>query len=453
MSPFLRHLRRLVGLAVPVVASQVGMMTFWLVDLLMLGRVGVEALDAASLGRTWIMGTFIFAMGLLLGIDPLATQAVGAGDRARLARALAHGLALALLTSLPVTLLWLGTEPALRLFGQPPHLAGTAHLYVLVQIPGLPFLLAFTALKQVLQARGVVYPAMWVTLLGNGFNALVNWILIFGGLGIPALGIVGAGIGTCLTEVLLFLALYAWARARGLLPAPAGRLLRDGFEPSGLREVCRYGAPVSLQLGLEMWTFQIATLMAGRLGEVPLAAHTVALTLASATFMLPLGISLAAVVRVGNLAGAGQPAEAQRAAWTALSLGGAVMVVSAIAFWWGRWWLPTLFTSEPAVVSLAAAILPVAAAFQIFDGLQVVGGGVLRGVGQTRPAAVFNLIGYYLLALPLAWWLGFERGLGVRGIWWGLFLGLAAVALLLVAWIARYGPGRGLLPSVGRGRG
>jgi multidrug resistance protein, MATE family len=182
--------------------------------------------------------------------------------------------------------------------------------------------------------------------------------------------------------------------------------------------------------------------MAGRLGEVPLAAHTAALTLASLTFMVPLGVSLAAVVRVGNLVGARAGRDAQRAAWVALALGGTFMALSAVAFWLGRWQLPRLFTADAAVIAAAAAILPVAAAFQIFDGVQVVGAGVLRGLGQTRPAALFNLVGFYVLALPLAWWLGFRLELGLAGIWWGLALGLAVVAAMLVAWLHRYGPAR-----------
>jgi MATE family multidrug resistance protein len=158
--------------------------------------------------------------------------------------------------------------------------------------------------------------------------------------------------------------------------------------------------------------------------------------------MVPMGISFGAVTRVGNLIGAGRLEAAQRAAWVAIALGAGVMGASAVVFVVARTWLPTWYTDDPSILALAASILPIAAAFQLFDGVQVVGGGVLRGMGRTRPAAVFNLIGYYVLALPLAGYLAFGRGMGIAGIWWGLAAGLFAVALLLLAWVAWRGPAR-----------
>lgn len=418
-------------------------MLLMVVDLVMLGRVSVHALDAASLGRVWVLGTLVFGMGMLLGLDPVATQAWGAGDRARFRRTLGAGLVCAGWVSVPVSAVWLLTGPVLRRFGQSAELASDAARYAWVQIPGLPFFLGFFVVKQVLQAKGSVWPAMWITFGANLFNAAVNWVLIFGRLGAPRLEVVGAGIATSLTHVFLFAALVLWAR-RELPRLRWLATLRRGAQWAWQREIVRYGWPVAIQLALEMWTFQITTLLAGRLGEVPLAAHTVAITCASLTFMMPLGVSLAAVVRVGNLIGAGKPEEARRAAWLAFAVGGGLMMVSGVGFWLGRWELPTLFTRNAAAVALAATVLPVAAAFQVVDGLQVVGGGILRGMGKTLPAALFNLLGFYGLALPLGWWLGFELGLGVRGLWWGLASGLATVALLLIGYVWKWGPGRSL---------
>jgi MATE family multidrug resistance protein len=433
------HVRRLLALAVPSTIAQLGAMLLMVVDVLMLGRVGVEALDAASLGRVWALGTMIGAMGLVFGIDPVATQAWGSGNRRRYEGALGSGIAVALLTSLPVGALWLVTGPSLRLLGQDPALTAGATRFVLAQLPGLPFLLVFYATKQYLQARGSVLPAMWVTLVGNAVNVALNWILIFGRWGIPALGIVGSGLATSLTHAFLAGALLAWMRWRRDPTEWRGAWER-GRRRRELVEVLGHGWPVATQLMLEVWTFQAATLFAGRLGAVALAAHTAAISLASVTFTVPFGVSLAAVVRVGNLVGARARRDAQRAAWVALAAGAGVMMLAAMGFWFGRNDLPLLFSADPAVVAAAAAILPIAAAFQVFDGLQVVGCGILRGMGQTRPAAIFNVLGYYGLALPLAWWLGFRMKLGLPGIWWGLALGLASVALLLLAWIRRFGP-------------
>jgi MATE family multidrug resistance protein len=433
------HLRRLLALAVPAIAAQLGAMLLMVVDVAMLGRVSVEALDAAALGRVWVWGTQVFGMGLVFGIDPLVTQAFGAGDRRRLDRAFGTGLALALLASIPIGLSWLLCAPALRLLGQSPELAREAERFVVAQLPGLPFFLIFLVAKQYQQAQGIVLPAMWLTFAGNALNVWLNWLLIYGNWGAPRLEVVGAGIATSITNAALAGALLLWMRRRGG-PASWRLAWQEGRRRGELRAVSAFGLPVALQLALEVWAFQVATLLAGRLGPVELAAHTAALTMCSVTFMMPLGVSLAAVVRVGNLLGARQRAEAQRASWVAFAAGGGAMALCAITFLLARWQLPRLFSGDAAVIAACAAVLPIAAAFQIFDGLQVVGGGILRGMGQTRPAAVFNLVGYYALALPLAWCLGVRLRLGLLGIWWGLALGLAAIAIALVVWIARNGP-------------
>jgi MATE family multidrug resistance protein len=436
------HVRRLLALAVPATTAQLGSMMLMVVDVAMLGRVSVAALDAAALGRVWVWGTMVFGMGLVFGIDPIASQAFGAGDRARLDRSFGTGVAMALLSSVPIGLAWLLCAPALGLLGQEPALAREAQRFVIAQLPGLPFLLVFLVAKQYQQAQGIVLPAMWITLAGNAVNVFLNWLLIFGHWGLPPLGVTGAGIATSLTHAALTLALLLWMRHRGG-PASWRAAWASGRRAPALREAGRLGLPVAAHLAFEVWAFQLATLLAGRLGPVELAAHTAALTVCSVTFMVPLGVSLAAAVRVGNLLGARQRREAQRAAWVALAAGGGFMALSGLTFLLARWQLPRLFSADLAVVAATAAILPVAAAFQVFDGLQVVGAGVLRGMGQTRPAAVFNLFGYYVLALPLAWWLGVRLELGLLGIWWGLALGLATVALLLVGWVAKHGPASG----------
>ena len=432
----------LTRLALPVVITQLGNMMLWVVDVIMVGAVGYEELGAATLGRLMIMGTMMFGMGVVLGIDPLITQAHGAGDGPRAGRALQTGLVLATLVSIPIGIVWLFTEPLLAWTGQDPGLSTMADDYVLVQLPLIPFFLLFTVLRQYLQGRAIVYPTMVVVFLGNAVNVLANWALIFGKFGFPELGLVGAGIATCITQGFMLAGLVAWIRMGRLHSGAWSGWCRSAWSWSHLGEVVGFGIPVAFQISLEMWAFVAAALLAGWIGKVELAAHTIVINIASVSFMVPLGISFAAVTRVGNLIGERNGPGAQRAAWVSFAMGGGVMIAFAVLFIAARHTLPTIYADEPAVIALAATLLPVAAAFQLFDGLQVVGSGILRGMGQTLPAAMFNLVGYYVLALPLAYWMAFSLGMGLKGIWWGLCIALAVVAVLLLLWVALKGPGK-----------
>jgi MATE family multidrug resistance protein len=281
---------------------------------------------------------------------------------------------------------------------------------------------------------------MWVTLVANVFNALANYVLIFGKLGMPALGLTGAGIATTLTRVFLLVVLLACVVRFDLHRGAWTPFGRASFGLAGITPILRMGFPVALQMSLEIWAFSAATLLAGRLGSTPLAAHTIVLNLAALSFMVPLGISQAAVTRIGNLLGAGARHDAQRAAWVAFMMGAGVMSCSALAFVSLRHVLPAIYTPNAEVIALCATILPIAGAFQIFDGVQVVGCGILRGMGQTRPAALFNLVAYWLIGLPLAAWLVLGRGHGLPGLWWALCLGLAIVAVSVLLRVGYRGP-------------
>ncbi|MEO8275867.1 MAG: MATE family efflux transporter [Thermoanaerobaculia bacterium] len=435
-----REARRLAALAAPVALTQLFTMLLWTIDLLMVGRLGVEALNAVTLGRLWVMGTAICAMGLIFGLDAIASQAHGARDRDRLGDVLLHAATLALGISIPLGALWLATGPILGFFGQDAATVAIAHRFVVVQIPGLPFYLLFIALKQYLQARGLVRPAMWISLGACIFNGALDWLLVYGRCGFPRLGVVGAGIATAITEVVMLIALVVAIRSLRLQRGAKTVVDPARLRWRGMAEILRLGLPVAAMLALEYWAFAISSLWAGWLGPTELAAHAIALNLASITYMVPLGIALGASTRVGNLIGAREPVAAARAGWVALALGSGVMALFALLFIAGRSLIPSWFTPDAAVIALAATLLPIVAAFELFDGLQVVGGGILRGMGRTRPAALFNLIGYYALGLPLAAWLGRPERLGLVGIWWGLALGLAIVAILSVLWVWRRGP-------------
>jgi MATE family multidrug resistance protein len=440
MTPVRAEIRRLAALAVPIAATQVSNMLLGVVDTLMLGRFSVEALSAAALANVWIWGTLHVAMGIVFGIDPLVAQAHGARDGARAAFALQRGLVLSVYLSVPLALAWLGTEEFLRATGQDPALAAAAERYTRLQIPSVPFFLAFLALRQYLQGREIVRPALFVIVAANVVNAAANYALIFGHFGLPRLGLDGAALATALSRAFCLAALAALVWRFALHRGAWAPWTRRAFGLRGLGEVLALGVPVGVQIALEAWAFSGAALIAGVIGTEALAAHTIVLNMAALSFMMPLGIGLAAVTRVGNLIGARRPEDAQRAAWVALALGAGVMAASAALFLAFRHELPRLYTGDLAVVALAASIFPIAAAFQVFDGVQVVACGVLRGMGRTRPAAVFNGISYWLLGIPLGWWLGLRAGWGLAGVWWGLCIGLAVVATLLVAWIRHRGP-------------
>lgn len=435
------ELRRLARLAIPVALAQLAVMAMGFVDLLMVGRLSVEAFAAVGLANPWIFGTMLFANGIILGIDPIVTQAHGAGDGERVALALQRGIVAALLISPLVMLLFGLTEEALLALGQEPALAREAERYARVQIPSVPFFLMSSALRQYLQGRELVRPGLYVVLVGNVFNALFNGVLIFGWWGFPALGLVGAGIATALTRVLSFALLLGWVRVFRLHTGAWVPWSLAAVAPRGLLALFAIGLPIAVQMSLEMWAFSGSNFIAGRLGALNLAAHQLVMNLASLTFMLPLGVSQAVVIRVGNLLGAGRPADAQRAAWVGMGLGASIMSLAALGFVVGRQALPHIYTPDPGVIAAAAAILPFAAAFQIFDGTQVVACGVLRGMGRPLPAAAFNFVGYWVLALPIGGWLALGTDWGLRGLWAGLCLGLVVVALCLLVWIARRGPG------------
>ncbi len=441
--PTLGEARSLWRLAWPVVLTNLATMSLGIVDTLMVGKLGPKALAALALGHTFVFGTLIVGMGLVMGISPIVSQAHGRGDVTAMGRALQRGVLAGLAVSVVVAGSWFWARDVLVLFGQDPELAALAHDYVVVQVWSVPAFLVFCALRDYLACRGIMGPALWTSLLAIGFNALFNWVLIFGKLGAPALGVRGAGIATSLTRVVTLAALWFIISRADLLRNAWVPWSRAAFARRGMGDVLRHGLPIAIHLGLEIWSFQTATLLAGKIGgESPdvLAAHIIVLQYASITFMIPMSFATAATTRVGNLIGAGQPHRAQRAAWSAYACGTGAMAVSGVLFLLLRDILALPYSKDPDVLALTALVFPIAAAFQIFDGAQVVGAGILRGMGKTAVPAWAGLLGYWMVGLPLGWYLGLERGLGLAGVWWGLAAGLASVAVTLVLWIRHRGP-------------
>jgi MATE family multidrug resistance protein len=413
------------------------MMTMGVVDTMMVARIGVAELAAVAIATSWAWSSSSLFQGVVQGMDPLVSQAHGAGDGESAALALQRGLIIAMAGSIPLMVLWVFTGPALLLFGQDETVADLAQSYMMARLPSAIGFNLFVALRQYFAGRTIMRPAMWVMLIGNLFNVFLNWALIFGHLGMPALGLEGAGFATGITNVFLPLALWFWCSRFGLFEGAWRRWDRLSFDAVGLRRYLKLGIPVGFQLALEANAFTVGMIMIGWIGVVELAAHQVVINMASFTFMLPLGISIGASVRIGNLIGARRHERLREACRTAFAMGGGIMAIAAFCFVVFRNVLPRFYLEDAAVVALAATLLPIAGAFQIADGIQVVGGGLMRGMGRPKAGAIVNLVGFYVVGLPLGWFLAFPMNLGVVGIWWGLAAGLAGVAIMLYVWVLR----------------
>jgi len=429
--------RTLFGLSAPVAAAQLGMMTMGVIDTMMVARVGPGPLAAVAIASTWAWSSGAVAQGMVQGMDPLVSQAHGEGDGDAVGLALQRGLVVAGLVTIPLVALWLSTESVFLALGQDPVVAGLAQDYLIARLPSTLGFNVFLALRQYLAGRTLTRPAMWVMFACNLLNVLLNWVLIFGNLGAPPLGLVGAGLATGITNVLLPIGLFLWIRHFRLHEGAWRSWDARSFSLAGLGRTLALGLPVGVQLGLEANAFTVAMMMVGWMGVTELGAHQIVMNLASFTFMVPLGVSIGASARAGNLIGAGDARGLRVACRVGFLMGGGVMAIAAVCFVAFRQALPTLYANEASVVAMAALLLPIAGAFQIFDGVQVVGAGLMRGMGRPQAGAVVNLLGFYAVGLPLSYVLAFRMDLGLVGIWWGLAAGLGGVAIMLVAWVSR----------------
>ena len=417
-------------LAVPVVTIQVGMMTMGVVDTVMVGHISAQALAAVALGNLYFFTLAVFAMGTLMVLDPVVAQAVGAGDEPAIARAVQRGILIAAILTVPTALLLTSAAPVFRLLGQPAEVVPLAAAYAIRTAPGtLPFLL-FVVFRQSLQAMGRTAPIVGAIIVANLANGALNWAMIFGHLGFPAMGVTGSAWATTISRILLVAGL--WIAARQQLRPLLTPVRTEIWQPQPLLRMFRLGVPIGAQHVLEFGAFALVALMMGWMGTMEMAGHHIALNLAALTFMVPLGVGDAASVLVGHAVGRGDPEGARGSARAAFACGVTFMAGTAIIFLSLPVQLARLYTRDLEVISVAAMLIPLAGVFQVFDGTQVVAGGVLRGLGDTRAPMIANLLGYWGVGIPVSFYLGFHAGLGPAGLWWGLVLGLALVGASLL---------------------
>ena len=423
-------------LATPVVLAELGWMFMGVVDTLMVGPLGPQAIGAVGVGSSLFMALAIFGMGILLGLDTLVSQAYGAQRLDECHRWLVHGATLAVALALPLTVISLAVDASLETFRLDPQVLPLTREYFRVVLwSSLPLLL-YAAFRRYLQALTLVRPVMFALVSANVINAVANYVLIYGGFGIPALGVAGAAWATVLSRAYMaaFLLVTIVVAERKFETRLFDISIR--LELSRIRRLVALGLPASMQAGLELGVFAAATTLAGRFAPAQVAAHQISMNMAAVSFMVPLGLASAGAVRVGHAVGRKDPAGTARAGWAAVIMGVSFMALAAVVFVLAGPQLVGAFTRDPAVIAIGVVLLRVAAVFQLFDGLQGVTTGVLRGVGDTRRPMLWNLAGHWAFGLPLGYWLAFRQGWNVLGLWFGLSAGLIVVGLvLLVVWI------------------
>jgi MATE family multidrug resistance protein len=430
-----RELGPTLELAGPVVLAELGWMAMGIVDTMIVGRLGAEAIGAVSIGSSVFLTVAVFGMGLLLGLDTLISRAFGAGEHDDCRRTVAQGVYIGLAVTLPLTGLVFMAGPWLDALGVNPLITGLATPYIRAIAWSLGPLLVFAAFRRYLQAIGRLAPIVFALVSANLINILANWVLVFGHLGVPAWGVEGSGWATALSRVYMALVVLVAA----LLPrrGTAGALSLADWRPDWARiqRLLALGGPAAVQLTLEVGVFATATTLVGRLDPASLAAHQIVLNVASVTFMIPLGLASAAAVLVGRALGRRDPVAAVRAGWTAIALGAGFMTLSGLTFLLFPRTILAAFSTDPTVVRTGLTLIGVAAGFQLFDGLQGVTTGVLRGAGDTRTPMLVNLLAHWAVGLPCGYALAFPGRLGALGLWIGLSIGLIAAGLILIrAW-------------------
>jgi len=427
-----REFRPMMRLAAPLALAELGWMAMGVVDTIMAGPLGAAAVGAGSLGAMMFFPIAVCGTGLLLGMDTLVAQAFGRSDPRDCRRTLVNGVWLgAAVSPLLVLVLW-ATIPLLRAVGTNPRSLEIFEPYLKALTIGVLPLLLYTAFRRYLQAMNLVKPITFALVSANLINLAGDWALMYGHCGAPALGVPGSGFSTSISRTYMaaiLLGTILWHERK------TGNLLFSiSWWPDSarIRRLVALGLPAAGQILFEGAVFGIVTAMAARLDEVSLAAHGIAVNVISTTFMVPLGISSAAAVRVGQACGRKDARGAATAGSAALLLSSIFMGVAGLVLWLVPQWIVRIYIRDAAVVSLGGILLRIAAVFELFDGLQVTATGALRGLGDTRTPMLAHLIGYWVIGLPTAYVLCFPLGWGAPGIW----IGLSAALILIGATLA-----------------
>jgi MATE family multidrug resistance protein len=427
-----REFPPMLRLAAPLAVAELGWMSMGVVDTIMAGPLGAAAVGAGSLGSMVFYPIAICGTGMLLGMDTLVAHAFGSGDAEDCRRTLVNGVWLGSAISPLVALVLWALIPVLRAAGVNPRVMAMLGPFLRNLLLGVWPLLLYAAFRRYLQAVNIVKPVTFALVSANLVNAAGNWVLMFGHCGAPAMGIAGSGLSTSLSRAYMAAVLAAailWHERQ-----TGNRLFRIAWrpDPARIRRLATLGLPAAGQILFEGAVFAIVTTMAARLDEASLAAHSIAVNVIATTYMVPLGISSAAAVRVGQAYGRRDIRAAAVSGWTALLLSSLFMGAAGLALSTVPGWIVRIYIRDAAVISCGTVLLRIAAVFELFDGLQVVAGGALRGLGDTRTPMLAHLLGYWAVGLPVAYGLCFPLGWDAAGIWVGLCAALIPIGSALV---------------------
>ena len=428
---YLAEIRPTLALAVPIIVGQVSQMLMGITDSVMIGRTGTVPLAASAFGGNVFGVFYVVGIGLMIPVAVFVARGRGAQRPHECGEYLRHGLALAVGFGILETVVMAALGAQLHLFRQPPEVLAVVNPFFVLIGASITPVLVYLALRQFSEAMGRPWVPMFVMLGGVGLNVFLNWVFIWGNLGAPALGLTGAGISTLISRTLGAGVIFEWLRRDPATREAWPRRWWAPLESARLREMLRLGLPTSGILFFESGAFAAAAIMTGWLGAVPLAAHQIAISCAATTFMVSLGLSMAAGMRVSAAVGAKEPARLRPIGFSALALGAGLAAVFMIFYLVEGRTVAGWFVEDVAVVTLAARLLVVAALFQFFDGGQVIGAALLRGLTDVKLPAIITFVAYWLVAIPGGYLLGVRGPYGAVGIWTALAAGLGLAAILL----------------------
>jgi multidrug resistance protein, MATE family len=432
ISNFKENFSKTSSLAFPVMLSQLGQVLVGVADSMMVGRLGAEPLAAASLANSIFFVVLMFGIGVSMAITPLVAMADGKNNPRRISRLFNHGFIINMASGTMLFLLIVLSSPLLHHLNQPEEVVVLSIPYLaIITFSLLPFML-FQTFKQFAEGLSQTKQAMYITLVCNAVNVFLNWVMIYGNLGFPALGLNGAGWATLISRVLMgVFMLYYIIKSKRYLPYTLSFRVKKLSFPM-ISKMLKIGVPTGFQFIFEVGAFSTAAIMMGWIGVTALAAHQIAINLASISYMMASGLSTAAMIRVGNQLGRNDIRTLREAGFTTFIMVAIFMSVTALIFILFREFLPSLYIDDLDVIKMSATLLVIAGLFQLSDGIQVVGLGALRGMADVRVPTIVTLVAYWVIGLPLGYVFGFVLGMNEVGIWYGLLIGLTVTGVLLL---------------------